>query len=88
VRWAARADANQGEIVAALREAGASVWHIGWPTDLLVGYRGKTIVMEIKTKKGKHTKDQERFLSTWVGGPVATVRDVEGALRALKVVDE
>lgn len=87
MRWAARADANQTEIVKALRAAGASVWHIKWPVDLIVGYQGRTILMEIKTRNGTYTDDQKSFLSTWTGGMVATVRDVEGALRALKVAE-
>ena len=49
MRRAARVDANQAEIVAALRQAGASVWIIGIPVDLLVGFRGMTIAVEIKT---------------------------------------
>lgn len=86
MRWAARADANQAEIVKALRDAGAVVWHIKWPVDLIVGFQGRTILMEIKRPKGgKYTDDQKSFLSTWTGGTVATVRDVEGALRAIGV---
>ena len=90
MRRAARVDANQAEIVAALRQAGASVWIIGIPVDLLVGFRGMTIAVEIKTitgkrapKPSKHTALQREFMATWRGGPVATVTDVEGALRAV-----
>lgn len=90
MRWAAKSDANSQEIVDALREAGAVVWHIKWPFDVLAGYRGQTICIEIKNPKGKnrHTDDQKKFMSTWTGGPVATVRDVEGALRVLRVVEK
>ena len=38
MRHAARVDANQIQIVSALRAAGAYVWIIGLPVDLLVGY--------------------------------------------------
>lgn len=52
VRRAARVDDNQCEIVKALRAAGATVQSIaaigkGAP-DILVGYRGRNLLMEIK----------------------------------------
>lgn len=94
MRHAARVDGNQAEIVAALRAAGASVWIIGLPVDLLVGYRGQTLPMEIKTLTGKrnpkparYTQLQKDFLLEWRGGPVSTVTDVEGALTALRVFE-
>lgn len=93
MRHAARVDANQAEIVAAMRAAGASVWIIGLPVDLLVGHAGKSMPVEIKTltgkrnpKPSKHTKLQLDFMATWRGGPVATVTDVESALRVLAVM--
>ena len=60
----------------------------GWPIP------GWTLLMEIKRPTGprggtsgrKHTKSQASFLSIWNGGPVATVTDVESALRAIGVV--
>lgn len=93
MRHAARVDGNQAEIVAALRAAGASVWIIGLPCDLLVGHGGQTIIMECKTLTGKrnpkparHTQLQKDFMLNWTGGPVSTVTDIEGALSALKVL--
>jgi hypothetical protein len=98
-RYAARVDANQGEIVAALRAAGCSVWISGTPVDLTVGVPGKngnpdwTLLMEVKSKTGKlnpkpsrHTQLQKAFMLDWRGGPVCTVTDVEGALRAVGMV--
>lgn len=94
MRHAARVDANQAEIVAALRAAGASVWIIGLPLDILCGYRGKTLLIEVKTLTGKrnpkparHTQLQKDFMLEWRGGPVSTVTDIEGALTALKVLE-
>lgn len=85
-RWAAKADVNQPEIVAALRKAGATVWHIGWPMDLLVGFNDRTLVLEVKRDaKARHTDDQLTFLRTWTGGPVATAHDADGALRAARL---
>ena len=94
MRHAARVDANQAAIVAALRAAGASVWIVGLPVDLLVGFRGATVLLEIKTTVGKrapkparYTDLQREFLQSWRGGPVATVTDVDGALRALGALE-
>jgi Holliday junction resolvase len=58
-----RRDANEAELVSALREWGAEVWYLsgkGLP-DLLVRYRGRYFVGEVKTKKGKETKHQGQF---------------------------
>ena len=51
-RRAAKVDANQGEIVAALRQIGASVHPChgageGFP-DLAVGWQGQTFLLEVK----------------------------------------
>ena len=93
MRYAARVDANQADIVAALREAGASVYIIGIPVDLAIGYAGKTMLAEVKTltgkrapKAAKYTKLQTDFMATWRGGPVATVTDIESALTVLRVM--
>ena len=82
-RRAARIDANQNEIVAALRSVGASVAPAhtmggGFP-DLVVGFRGMTYLLEVKTAKGKLTKDQRAWHPAW-RGHVAIVRSVEEAL--------
>lgn len=93
MRHAARVDANQAAIVSALRAAGASVWIIGLPVDLLVGIQGRTMLMEVKTLVGKrapkaaaYTPLQVSFMAEWRGGAVATVTDVDSALRSLGVM--
>ena len=53
MRRAARVDANQIQIVSALRAAGAYVWIIGLPVDLLVGYKGHTFLVEVKSTSKK-----------------------------------
>jgi hypothetical protein len=90
-RWAARTDANKRAIVEALEAAGCSVYDLRRPVDLLIGAQGKTLLVEIKdgTKspsRRKHTKGQQTFLASWTGGPVATVTDVESALRAIETM--
>ena len=94
MRYAARVDANQAEIVAALRQAGASVWIIGLPVDLVIGYAGKTALVEVKTLIGKltpkpsrHTQLQKEFMLNWRGGTLATVTDVRGALNLLDMME-
>ncbi|MDE4176380.1 hypothetical protein PXK01_19665 [Phaeobacter sp. PT47_59] len=74
--YAAKVDANQGEIVAALRRAGASVTPThaageGFP-DLAGGFRGETFLIEVKDgakppSARKLTPDQEKWHATWRG---------------------
>jgi len=83
-----RVDRNQKEIVEALREAGASVQSLanignGCP-DLLVGYMGRTYLMEVKGIDGKYTLDQSAWLIRWKGHTVNTVRTKHDALKAIK----
>ena len=87
MRYAARVDANQDQIVSALRAAGAYVWIIGLPVDLLVGYKGKTILMEIKTNSKKRlTKLQKDFFENWTGGSLLRIESPEDALKAIGVI--
>lgn len=84
-RYAAKRDDNEPEIIAALLELGASVHPLITPIDLLVGYKGRTWLMEVKNPKGlnRTTPDQERFMSTWLGGEVHIVRSPKDALERL-----
>jgi len=89
MRYAARVDANQAEIVKALRDAGAYVWIIGLPVDLLVGYKNKTFLVEIKDgSKKRLTALQDDFFNSWVGGTLCRIDSAEAALRMLGVVGE
>ena len=88
--WNAKVDANQGEIVQALRDAYCSVLPLhrlgqGSP-DLAVGYQGRTYFLEIKTTKGNLTPAEVEFMSTWRGHYVI-VRGREDALRAVGVIE-
>ena len=92
---AAKIDANQVEIVKALRQAGATVQSLasvgkGVP-DLLIGFQGKTVLLEIKDgakvqSKQKLTQDQIDWHANWRGGTLATVDSIDAALRVLKVM--
>ena len=92
-RYALRVDANQTEIVEALRAAGATVEIIGLPVDVLYGIAGKFGLMEIKTQTGKRnpkpsktTRVQDAFFAKYAGYPVSLVDSVECALRHLSVL--
>lgn len=79
MRRAARSDANQSEIVDALRKIGVSVEIIKLPLDLLICHKGETALMEVKTDEGGFTKVQAEFLSRWPG-KVFVVRSPEDAV--------
>jgi hypothetical protein len=84
MRYAARVDANQQEIVKALREAGAFVWIIGLPVDLLVGFSGQTFLVEVKDgSKKRLTKLQEDFFASWCGGGLHRIESPVDALRMI-----
>ena len=77
-----RVDANQGEIVEALRRCGCQVLSLaavgkGCP-DLLVSNHGDLYLLEVKTDRGKLTSEQVIFHAAW---PVTVVRTVTQALR-------
>lgn len=90
--YAKRTDANVSEIVSLYRQVGAFVafiegsYNAGIP-DLLVGFRGKTYLVEVKTKKGRLNKAQIAFREQWVGGPLVVVRNPEEALAAIGLTD-
>jgi len=71
MRRAARVDANQAEIVEALRSVGAAVQSLaavgrGVP-DLLVGFRGKLYLLEVKMPGEKLTPRELTWHTLWAG---------------------
>ena len=87
MRYAARVDKNQEQIVATLRAAGAYVWIIGLPVDLLVGYKGKTFLVEVKDGPRKRlTALQDDFFNNWSGSTLVRVNGSEAALRMIGVL--
>lgn len=94
MRQVARIDANQPEIVKALRQIGATVELLhrvgkGCP-DLLVGYRGKNWLLEIKDgnkppSERTLTPDQVTWHQTWQG-TVQVVKSVDEALGTVGAV--
>ena len=92
-KHAGRVDANQREIVQALRKAGAVVLPLsslgqGVP-DLLVGLQGGNPGMwliEVKGPRGTLTPDQVAWFDAWPG-PVHIVRTADEALRLIGVME-
>jgi len=96
MRFARNRDANERDIVRALRAAGATVQQLdatGVP-DLLVGWRGETLLLEVKPEHGKaerHGKrtatglrgTQELWWASWRGRPPVVVTTPEEALAVL-----
>ena len=92
---AAKIDANHEAVVLALRSAGATVQSLagvgkGTP-DLLVGYKGQTMLMEVKDgfkapSARLFTEDQIRWHGNWKGGALAVVDSPDAALRMIGVI--
>ena len=92
MRRAARTDANHGEIVSALRKAGARVQSLaavgGGVPDLLVGIRSDLYLLECKdgskppSARGL-TDEQKLWHAAWSGSPVYVVKCVDEALQAV-----
>jgi len=83
-------DGNETIIVNALQGIGASVYRLDKPCDLLVGFRGRNYLLEIKLPVGprggtSHSRLndlQEEFAATW-RGQFEVVRSVEDAIEAI-----
>lgn len=93
MRYAARIDANQNEIVNGLRRAGVKVYILGLPLDLLTGWKGVLRILEVKD--GGNTKSrrklrpgQEKFINEWADCPVFKVENLAQAYDAhgIKVI--
>ena len=94
MRRAARIDANQNEIVDALRGVGATVAitsmvGAGFP-DIVAGYRGVNYLIEIKDgnkppSRQKLTPDEQRWHGLWRGS-VVVVASVDEALAVVGAI--
>lgn len=87
-RYARRSDANQQEIIDALRKCGYSVESVhrrgaGFP-DIIVGAHGKNYLMEIKNPEYdcKLTDDEREFFLSW-RGQVDIVTSIDDALEVV-----
>lgn len=85
MRKALKRDTNEPEIFSALRAMGATVFALHTPCDAIVGFRGCSYLVEVKTSKGKNTKDQSKFRETW-RGQYQILRSVDQAVKWLNEV--
>lgn len=88
-KYGKNVDQNQLEIVRGLEEIGCDVCEIGWPVDLLVGYRKRNFLIEIKDpnkppSKRRLTPEQVEFFKMWRG----QVRKLETLDEAVQLVTE
>jgi endogenous inhibitor of DNA gyrase (YacG/DUF329 family) len=93
--YACKVDENHKEIVDAMKAVGASIIDTsrlgqGMP-DLIVGFRGQTILLEIKNPKTQYGRkglnaNQRKWAEGWTGGPLSIVDSVDAALRVLGVM--
>ena len=93
MRRAARKDANHDEIVSALLQVGADVvdlsQHGDGLLDLLVGFRGVLMLIEIKdgakpASARRLTEPQQGFLLRMHRYPCYVVKSIDEALEAIK----
>ena len=63
----AKRDGNEPDIFAILRAYGLAVYPLDTPCDAVVGYGGRSYLVEVKTPKGKLTATQVAFLGHWSG---------------------
>ena len=83
-RYDAQRDANEPEIVEALEAVGAKVMRLD-EFDLLVAFRGKLYMLEVKTPTGRLNKKQAALFRKWAGH-IWIVRSAEGALRTIGAI--
>jgi hypothetical protein len=88
-----RRDANEDLIVESLEAVRATVERLhpagrGGLPDLLVGFRGQTYLIEVKTLDGELDDGQLDWHLAWRGAPVIVARTPEQALRAIGALYE
>lgn len=76
-RHNARRDANEPGIIAAFEAMGCLVKRLDTPVDLLVNIRGIIHMVEVKTARGRLTKDQASDSEYW---PIHIIRTVDEAI--------
>lgn len=89
MRWRARTDQNQAEIVKGLLQAGCSVQSLhrvgAGVTDLLVGRAGRNYIIEVKVPGGKLNKLQVAWHQNW-RGQKAVAHSLEDCMRIVGLI--
>ena len=91
MRYAAKRDLAEGPILDALEKVGAQVWPLDYPVDLLVRFRERWHLLEVKTGRGKtlaiatdkRQQAQINFLQTTKTPIVRTPKEALTAIGAL-----
>lgn len=79
-RWNAKRDRGEREIIQALHHVGARILKMD-AVDLLVLFRGKLFLLDVKTEHGTLTANQKQLIGeSW---PVKIVYTAEEALKAI-----
>ena len=80
----AKRDASEPEIVSALQQCGFSVERMDKPVDLLVGFRGRTWLVECKSGTKGYGKalnsNQADFAARWRGTAVVVLHSRDEAI--------
>lgn len=83
-RYAKKRDAAEPEVVSTLQQCGFSVERLDKPVDLLIGFRGKTFLVEVKSSAKGYGKslnrNQQDFSDKWRGTPVVILRSAQDAM--------
>lgn len=90
-RYAKKRDANESEIVNALRDAGIKVWRLDQPFDLLLWSDGRFWLAEVKAPGGSMTGAQRAFLAEFedeASVPAYVVSSPQEALQAAAEVGQ
>ena len=85
-RWAAKRDESEPEIVETFLDAGCSVIKHSGPgeADLVVGHRGRTRLVEVKSGNAQLKPMQAEWAQAWKGGPVWVCRTAAQARKLVK----
>jgi hypothetical protein len=74
----AKRDANEPQVFAILRAHGLMVYATDKPLDAIVGYGGRTYLVEVKDgPKARFRPSQLKFLPEWIGHAVVICTDDE-----------
>lgn len=85
MRRAAKRDASEKAIFTALKGMGFTVYPLNQPVDALVGFRGVSHIVEIKTGTKGYGKalnqNQQQFADQWRGSPVVVLHSEDEAIQ-------
>lgn len=84
IRRAAKRDFSEADVIKVLEAGGAYVFRLHQPVDLLIGFRGRTYLAEVKTGKAQLNENQKKFIEAWNGGSVPILRNMDDAENWLK----